>query len=233
MRQPFGCFTRPARVIAVVAALTLFVSGCTQRDSDPVSLPGFAPTTKSSAARNNEPSANQTDAPGSTQGGGENEGSGTAEGEMSGGPGGAPWDPCQIITWDDLPGERPGDPEAAEPEPQTGEQEDAYTAGCRFGAKTNDVIVLWGPSDKASIEPSGQHGEEQIHIASRPGLQIVTLSESLNMICLIKVDLGNRRGIAGVGAYARSTEPAAGDKHPCAIAVRLAAEVVKRTPSSY
>ncbi|MFL6125066.1 hypothetical protein [Actinophytocola sp.] len=216
----------------------LMASACTDRgDGESLVLPGLTSATSQVSGKDGsrstmltaEPSSPGSDEdPGSSDGADSDTGGDTGDGEGSG-PGGAPWDPCRIITWDDLPGERPTDDTQATPEPQAADPEAAYTAACRFRAKTNDVAVLWGPSSKATVAPSGQHGEEQTTIAGRPGLKIVDLSEGLTLICMAKVDLGNGRGVAGVGAFARSKEQTTPDKHPCAVALRLAAEIVKRT----
>jgi hypothetical protein len=93
----------------------------------------------------------------------------------------------------------------------------------------NDIGVLWGPSSKATVAPSGRQGEEQTTIASRPGLTIASMTEALTLVCMAKVDLGNGRGVAGVGALAMTKNPTP-DQHPCSVALRLAAELVKRTP---
>jgi hypothetical protein len=237
MRSNFahaGLSTRVIAGIAVVVMLT--VSACTQRgDDESVSLPGVASTTSSSLGKEGErprlpPS--EPSSPGSDEG--KSGPSGAADnGSDSGvgsGPGGAPWDPCRIITWDDLPGEMPADEAEAQPEPQVAPADAQYTAACRFRAATNDIAVLWGPSSKATIKPEGKHGEEQTTVAGQPALKIVDLSEALTLVCMIKVDLENGRGVAGVGAFAKTRTPAANDKHPCVVALRLAAEIVKRTP---
>jgi hypothetical protein len=228
------------RVIAGISVVVmLMVSACTDRgDGESLSLPGLTSATshgsgkdgggsKMPTAEPSSPSSDEND-PGSSAGDDSDTG-GDADGGEGSGPGGAPWDPCRIITWDDLPGERPTDATQATPEPQTADPGADYTAACRFRAKTNDIAVLWGPSNKATIAPSGKHGEEQTTIAGRPGLKIVDLSEGLTLICMAKVDLGNGRGVAGVGAFARTKEQTTPDKHPCAVALRLAAEIVKRT----
>ena len=234
MQDLSGRAGRSCRSVAGIAmALMLLVTSCTQRDGDaPLSLPGLESTVQDETNRGSGRPREQKGAPGGTgptedlpRSDPDDEGGG----EKAAGPGGAPWDPCQVITWDDLPGEQPAAAADAEPEPRAGAADDAYTAACRFPAKTNDIIVLWGPSDRATIKPSGQHGEEETHVASRPALKIVSLSEQLTLICMVKVDLGANRGVAGVGAFAKSTKQTASDQHPCVVALRLAAEVVKRT----
>lgn len=227
-------------IVGISIVLMLMVSACTQRgDGESLSLPGLATTTPSNSGDDGERSRLPTAEPSSPASDEESSGSsGAADGDADGdagggagsGPGGAPWDPCQIITWDDLPGEMPTDEAEAQPEPQAAPADAQYTAACRFRAATNDIAVLWGPSSKATIQPEGKQGEEQTTVAGQPALKIVDLSESLTLVCMIKVDLENGRGVAGVGAFAKTKTPAANDKHPCAVALRLAAEVVKRTP---
>lgn len=236
MRHASGRVGLSRRTIAGILASTLVLvaSACTLRHGDkPQPLPGVESTAQDETNEDGDRSVEQGDVPGPTGSGDEDARSGPddkdAAGDVTAGPGGEPWDPCQIITWDDLPGEQPSASADAEPEPHAGEADDAYTTACRFPAKTNDVVVLWGPSDRATIKPSGAHGEEQTHVASRPALKIVSLSEQLTLICMVKVDLGANRGVAGVGAFARSTQQTASNKHPCVVALRLAAEVVKRT----
>jgi hypothetical protein len=227
-------------IVGISVALMLTVSACTQRgDGEPLSLPGLFSTTPSNSGEDGERSRLPTTEPSSAtsdeDGSGSNDGAdGDANGDSGGGvgsgPGGAPWDPCQIITWDDLPGEMPADEAEAQPEPQSAPADAQYTAACRFRAATNDIAVLWGPSSKATIKPEGKHGEEQTTVAGQPALKIVDLSEALTLVCMVKVDLENGRGVAGVGAFAKTKTPPANDKHPCAVALRLAAAVVKRTP---
>lgn len=229
-----GLSTRVFVGISVV--VMLMVSACTDRgDGESLSLPGLTSATPSGSGEDGGRSRMSTAEPSSPASGEEDPASEGSDNDTGGdagdgadgggsGPGGAPWDPCRIITWDDLPGERPTDATQATPEPQAADPDAAYTAACRFRAKTNDVAVLWGPSSKATVAPSGQHGEEKTTIASRPGLKIVDLSEGLTIICM-----ANGRGVAGVGAVARTKEQTTPDKHPCAVALRLAAEIVKRT----
>lgn len=223
-------------IVGISIVVMLMVSACTQRgDGESLSLPGLASTTPSNSA-DGEPSRLPTaepSSPASDEESSESNGAADGDGDAGGvgsGPGGAPWDPCQIITWDDLPGERPTDETEAQPEPQAAPADAQYTAACRFRAANNDIAVLWGPSSKATIQPEGKQGEEQTTVAGQPALKIVDLSESLTLVCMIKIDLENGRGVAGVGAFAKTKTPPANDKHPCAVALRLAAEVVKRTP---
>ncbi len=221
-------------IVGISIMVVLLVSACTQR-GDGESLPGLASTTPSNSGDDGERSRLPTAEPSSPASDEESSGSnGDADGDAGGGvgsgPGGAPWDPCQIITWDDLPGEMPADEAKAQPEPQSAPADAQYTAACRFRAATNDVAILWGPSNKATIQPEGKQGEEQTTVAGQPALKIVDLSEALTLTCMIKVDLENGRGVAGVGAFAKTKTAPANDKHPCAVALRLAAEIVKRTP---
>lgn len=229
-----------ARVVVGISVMVmLMVSACSQGgDREPLSLPGLASATASGSGDDGARSRLPTAAPSVPESGEESAGSsssadgraGDGDGGVGSGPGGAPWNPCRIITWDDLPGEMPADEAKAQPEPQVAPGDAQYTAACRFRTATNDIAVLWGPSSQATIQPEGKHGEEQTTVAGQPALKIVDLSEALTLVCMIKVDLENGRGVAGVGAFAKTKAPAANDKHPCAVALRLAAEVVKRTP---
>jgi hypothetical protein len=229
-----GRFTRT--LVCGTIVLSLALSACTQRIAgEPSPAPGFDAASTSSPGQSgglsNQPQAPNSTAS-STDGTASSGRSDRADGDVGGvgsGPGGAPWDPCRIITWEDLPEEKPTDPARAEPQPQAPDPGDAFTAACAFHGVINDIGVLWGPSTQATVAPSGRQGEEQTTVAGRPGLTIVSMTEALTLVCMAKVDLGNDRGVAGVGALALTKDPAPA-QHPCAVALRLAAELVKRTP---
>jgi hypothetical protein len=78
------------------------------------------------------------------------------------------------------------------------------------------------------VKPAGVAGEKVLRIASQPALQIASLDDQQRLVCMVKVDLGQDRGVAGVGAQARSRDQDV-EHNPCVVSAKLAAEIVKRT----
>lgn len=223
------------RVVCVILAVGLAATACTSRvEGSPVPVPGV---TYQSGEDSTTTNTNE-DTGGDTGGGSEREPSAGGESGSDGdgdGPGaephGAPFEPCQVISWDDLPGEKPANAEQAEPQPQQSVEDGKVLVGCLFLGRTNHVGVLWSPEGQATVEPSGQPGEKVQQIAGRPGLIVAGVGDNQRVMCMARVDLGGGRGIGGVGAYAQAdgTTP---DQEVCAVAARLAAELVKRTSQS-
>jgi hypothetical protein len=216
-------------VVLVTAVLT---AACAERgDGTPHSLPGFSPASQTAedgleeGASGTKPSMSSTTA--ATDDGAEGDSTSPPERDSGPGPGGAPWDPCEIVTWQDMPDEMPsGD---IEPQPIAPRSDaDRFNAACHFPGSTNLINVLWGPAGKAVVREPSAHGEQQITVGGLTALQIITVDQNALMSCLVQVDLGGGRGVAGVGAAARRQNPE-GASHPCAVTKMLTELIVERT----
>lgn len=132
-----------------------------------------------------------------------------------------------MIGWDDLPGERPaGDKQST---PESGTAPPGFSEGCLFHGLINDVGVAWGPAGQVTVAPEGAAGEVVTRIAGQAALMVRSVSEGRPKACVVKVDLGYQRGVAAVVAVARLPKQPPDKHHPCAVATRLAAEIVKRS----
>jgi hypothetical protein len=128
--------------VAVIAAVGV-AAGCTQRIAgNPLPVP------QSSAGNDVEseetvPSTYTPGSSGATPDSGSPADESSAPGSSSG-PNGAPFDPCRIVGWEDVPVEKPQDEAKAEPHPQSPQPDDDVFAACLFTGVHNDIAVCGG-----------------------------------------------------------------------------------------
>lgn len=218
----------------VVLAAVLALGACVDRVSGtPVAEPGAESVSTSPSVPDEDASGSpgaDTESQLSPPAGDGGEVGETPHESAGTGPGGAPWDPCQVIGWEDMPDEKPAIGKQAQPIPVAPREgkDDRFNAGCQFLGRFNEIVLLWGPSSKAVVEPPDGPGEQEITVAGRTALQIISIDAQARLQCLIQVDLGEELGVVGVGTAARD-QAVEGDRHPSAVAKRLAEVVIERT----
>lgn len=228
MRDKKVCFLLP------VLSLTLLSLGaCTDRvEGVPAAVPWAESTSNSPTRHSASPEDPRAESSGSSEDSTSDPGAGgeDPEGSAGSGPGGAPWDPCLVLTWLDMPEETPDSLEAARPVPVSPEKgrDDRFNAGCQWLGKRNEVILLWGPSSKAKVKKPDSPGEQEITVAGYIALQAVTIDDNALLRSIIQVDLGEDLGVIGLAAAARSQDTE-GDRHPSVVARTLTELIIERT----